>query len=173
MARITPHTPSKVLVDAGIRTERELKGCDYARLKSAGVQIEALSVGDENVISLNRDGTGYYMVTLPLRRDAYNRAMDKLKANNAIPAWLVSFRTFMEDQFGPLANVRKHTGAEGLPWDQAFMIGRYGETTTYWPDGENKTFTENDRRRAELWVTKMQFAGGVTIQPKTELSAGA
>jgi hypothetical protein len=169
---IIPHTPSKVLQDVGIRTEAELKDSDYASLKTAGIQIEDLSAGDEAVISLNRGGAGYFMVTLPMRRDAYNRAMDKLSKNNAMPGWLVSFRTFMEDQFGPLANVHRHTGAEGLPWDQAFIIGRYGETTTFWPDGEQtgKSFTENDRKRAELWVTRMRFASGISIQPHKKLS---
>lgn len=168
-----PYLPSTYLREKGFTTEQQVKDLTYDLARGANIRIEALSVPDENCISLARNGAGYYMVTLPLRRDAYHRAMDAMER----PPWLVAFRTFMETQFGPLANVWRHTGADGLPWDLALVIGRYGETTTYWPNGQTgrlrqdgtevpKTLTKRDETRAEQWMLKMSFPNGVSIQPR-------
>lgn len=168
-----PYLPSAYLKEKGLTTMQQVKDLTYEQCRELGITIEALSVPDENAISLGKSGAGYYLVTLPLRRDAYNRHMDAMES----PGWLVSFRSFMESQFGPLANVWRHTGPEGLPWDQAFMVGRYGETTTYWPNGEAgrhrqdgsavpETLTTRDATRADQWLMRMRFPNGVTVQPR-------
>lgn len=151
-------TPSKVLEDMGIATERDLQACDYATLVAMGIELEQLSQDDKNAISLGRGGSNYTDVLLPLRRDAYQRRADAMRAAGQVPEWLEVFCRVMAERFGPVGRV----WANELPWLELFMVAMYGEAPEYWPDGTEKSFqdgsavplglTERDRAAAMGWL---------------------
>ena len=150
------HRPSEVLQRVGVTTEAILASCDYERLTRFGIRLEDLNQGDENILSLAQGGGGYLLTTLPLRRDAYARFVEKMD----MPEWMTAFVTYMDKAFGPLADVRRNTGSHGLPWLQAYMVGIYGEEPRKWPI----VLTVKDERRAIIWMTKMKFPDGVSVQ---------
>lgn len=133
-----------------------------AEMIADGVRIEDLTVAKENEMSTARDNTGYYTHTLPLRRDAYRRFMEALE----FPDWLTAFAKHFEDKFGPLADVRRNRDEDGLPWATAYMVARFGETTTHWGGTADKPWTPADEQRARDCIKHTQFQDGVSPQGK-------
>ncbi len=132
----TSYTPSPALQAVGITTEKQLRQASHTSLKAKGITLELLTQDDQNAIALGRGSSNYADVLLPLRRDAYARAVQRLE----IPSWLTGFAEVQAERFGPRCEV----WGQQLPWIEAFLVARYGEECAYWPDGTAKTFQNGD-----------------------------
>lgn len=90
-----------------------------------------------------------------LRRAAYTEHLDQHGLREA----LAEFRAAMEANHGALAQAWHNV----VPWDVAFMVGRYGEAIDYWPT----ELSEADAARLKEWGTgPAEWPNGIKAHPE-------
>lgn len=94
-----------------------------------------------------------YPVLMTLRREAYAEHITGMD----IPPGLQRWADAMTARHGPMVGVWQNI----MPWLEAFMVVRYGEEPTSWP----QEFSSFDVVRAERWLKGEDVPSMVTPLP--------
>jgi hypothetical protein len=86
------------------------------------------------------------------RRAAYQQHLDKY------PAIRAKLASFVSEMVSQRQNAKVKMWANVLPWDQAFLVARYGEAVEQWPTD----IGDGDELRAWRWVQQGDTPAGIT-----------